>query len=116
MKCKHNIKIADDLVITEVFSVNDFMKTQYYDKQNFLMFFWLNCGFSIDGNTFGVGLYFTDNLINKVFLHFRDDTVDEKAKMDYYAKFIRMHSEYGNAVAIYDERGAESLIVVDMQN
>jgi hypothetical protein len=117
MEYKHYIKVADDLIITETFTVHDFKQTKYYTNQDFSMFFWIDDWFNIDGQTIGVGLYFKSELVNQVLMYIKYELIkEEKDKIPLYDSFICNHPEYSNAVAIYDERSAESLVVIDMQN
>jgi hypothetical protein len=114
MEYKHYIKIANDLIITEKFTVQDFKQTKYYTGQDLSVFFWIDSGLLIDGIIFGVGLYFENDLVKCVFLHSRDNSISEENKLPIYDTFINKHPEYGDAEYEYDERGKESLIIIDM--
>jgi hypothetical protein len=117
MEYKHYIKVADDLVITEAFTIHDFKQTKYYDNQDFSMFFWLDGWFNIEDHIFGVGLFFTDYLINQVQIYGKDDSIGDEVntKMIFYKNFIEKHSEYGGAIADYDPRSDSADIIVVMQ-
>jgi hypothetical protein len=117
MEYKHYIKIANNLIITEKFTLQDFMQTKYYQDQDFSMFFWLDGWFIIDDYTVGVGLVFHDDLIDRVFLYFKCDTItSQKDKIPLYNSYIEKHPEYGDATAEYDSRSNMAQIIIDMQD
>jgi hypothetical protein len=115
MEYKHYIKMADDLIITEKFTLQDFMQTKYYNSQDLFIFFWVkDYRFIIDDYAVAVGMYFKEGLIDRVFLYLDIDSIpSEKDKISLCNMFIEKHPEYGNATADYDPRSDTTEIIIN---
>jgi hypothetical protein len=115
MEYKHYIKIAEDLIITENFTVQDFQQSSIYDNQDLSVCFWVkNC--YIDKLPFTVGLYFKENFINQIRLYCTDIYIKtEEERNEFNKLMILKHPEWGNAESILNDREQFFAITINFE-